>query len=143
MFPRYVPGCWAPTEAIWGVENRAVSLRVIQGGNKGQRIEYRIAGADCNPYLAFAAALAAGLYGIEQQLPLSAVFDPAQPLQNKTIALPNSLQQATERFLNSSIAKTYFGEAFVSDYAASRQWEVQLYQKAVTDWQLRRYLETV
>lgn len=142
-YARYVPDCWAPVDAIWGFENRAVSLRVIRGGAKAQRIEYRIPGADCNPYLAYAAALASGLMGIEQQLTLSAPYEPSAPVVLTEQQLPRSLLQSTELFANSTLAKQYFGEAFVQDYAASREWEARQYQKAVTDWQLQRYLETV
>ncbi len=142
-YARYVPGCWAPTEAIWGFENRAVSLRVIQGGHKGQRIEYRIPGADCNPYLAYAAALGSGLLGIEEKLPLDKPYDLNQPKLSLKHQLPHSLFDASKAFAASSAAKKLFGTAFVTDYAASRDWEARQYQKAVTDWQLYRYLERV
>ncbi len=142
-YARYVPGCWAPTEATWGVNNRAVSLRVITGNEQNQRVEYRIPGADCNPYLAHTAALASGLYGIENKLTLGAAFDPANPKDNQAHPLPKSLEAATKLFSQSDIAKALLGEAFVADYAAARDWEVRQYQKSVTDWQLARYLETV
>src|SRR6185312_1622617 len=69
-YSRLIPGFWAPTNATWGVENRTCALRVIPGSEKSQRVEYRIAAADCNPYLGLAVALASGLWGIEHKLPL-------------------------------------------------------------------------
>ena len=68
LLPRLVPGFWAPTDATWGVENRTTALRVIPGGPKSQRVEYRIAAADTNPYIALAAALGSGLWGIENKI---------------------------------------------------------------------------
>ena len=67
-YSRLVPGFWAPTSATWGVENRTCALRVIQGGPKAQRVEYRIAAADINPYLAIAVAIGSGLWGIEHRI---------------------------------------------------------------------------
>ena len=66
-YTRLIPGFWAPTAATWGFENRTCALRVIGGSAKSQRVEYRIAAADINPYLALAAAIGSGLWGIEQQ----------------------------------------------------------------------------
>src|SRR5258707_7704129 len=67
-YSRLVPGYWAPTSATWGVENRTTALRVIRGGPSSQRVEYRIAAADINPYIALAAAIGSGLWGIEQRI---------------------------------------------------------------------------
>ena len=66
-YSRLIPGFWAPTDATWGIENRTCALRVIPGSPSSQRVEYRIAAADINPYLAIAAALGSGLWGIETQ----------------------------------------------------------------------------
>src|SRR5690606_31952341 len=69
-YTRLVPGAWAPTTASWGVENRTTALRVIPGSPKAQRVEFRVGPADANPYIALAAALGAGLRGIEEELEL-------------------------------------------------------------------------
>jgi glutamine synthetase len=140
-YARYIPNCWAPTDAIWGFDNRAVSLRVIRGSEKSQRIEYRIPGADANPYLAYAAALASGLYGIENKLELRPAFDLNNPKFSKDTQLPKDLNSATKLFENSNAAKDLFGEDFVKDYSETKKWEVLQYQKAITDWELQRYFE--
>ena len=124
-FSRMVPGAWAPTNATWGVENRTCALRVISGSPKSQRLEYRVAAADQNPYLALAAVLASGLHGIEAGLELAegvegnAYDQPADP----KLDLPKTLWEAAERFESSEVAKSFWGEDFVKHYAASRRWE--------------------
>ncbi|MFT6146191.1 MAG: glutamine synthetase [Myxococcota bacterium] len=144
-YSRLVPGAWAPTSATWGVENRTTALRVIPGSPKSQRIEYRIAAADANPYLAIAAALAAGLAGIEQELtPWPEVtgnaytqsFDPA-------LSLPSTLTEAAMRLKNSEMARSVFGADFIDHFAATREWEERQFRKAITDWELRRYFEII
>ena len=143
-FARLVPGYWAPVSATWGVDNRTTALRVVPGSAKSQRVEYRITGADACPHLAMAAALASGLYGIENKLKLS---DPivgnayAQPAKDHI--LPRNLLEASERLKNSKFANEFFGEDFVTNYCALHDWEVREYQKAVTDWQLKRYFEII
>lgn len=144
-FARLVPGYWAPTDASWGVDNRTCALRVIHGSPTIQRVEYRIGAADSNPYLAMAAALASGLWGIEQKCELSPVTE--GNAYEKTFAveyqLPLTLAIAAERLKNSKVGAELFGEQFIHDYVATREWEVLQARKAVTDWQLQRYFESV
>ncbi|PSW20620.1 glutamine synthetase [Photobacterium sanctipauli] len=144
-YSRMIPGFWAPTDATWGIENRTTSLRVITGSSKNQRIEYRIGAADANPYLALAAALGAGLYGIEHQLePGPAVIGNAYEQTHSTeLALPRTLWDATQLFKQSKAAHSLFGEAFVEHFAASREWEDREFRKHVTDWELSRYFEII
>ena len=144
-YSRMVPGSWAPTEASWGVENRTCALRVIKGGPKSQRVEYRIGAADGNPYLVMAAALASGLYGIENKLEpdtmvIGNAYDQKFP---ESLQLPTTLWDAAQRFKNSQAAKELFGEAFVSHFAATREWEEREFRKHVTDWELKRYFEII
>jgi glutamine synthetase len=142
-YNRLTPGFWAPTQASWGIDNRTCALRVINPNPKATRIEYRIPGADCNPYLAMSAALASGLWGItNQRKPSIAIKGNAyeQPMSNE-YQLPNSIEQAGIRFKHSTIAKELFGEKFVSDFTKTRLWEGTCYQRAITDWQLHRYFE--
>jgi glutamine synthetase len=144
-YSRLVPGFWAPTAATWGIENRTCALRVIQGGPKAQRVEYRIAAADINPYLAIAVAIGSGLWGIEQQIepdkPISGnAYDLKLPAKRQ---LPRTLTEASERLANSKVAKELFGEPFVAHYAASREWEEREFRRAVTDWELSRYFEII
>ncbi len=144
-FTRMTPGFWAPTSATWGFENRTTALRVIGGGPKSQRVEHRVAAADINPYIALAAALGAGLYGIEHQIePTAAVTGNAY---NQTfaaeLAFPASLGEAAERLRNSSVAAELFGADFVEHFAASRLWEERQFRAAVTSWELERYFEII
>jgi glutamine synthetase len=144
-FSRMVPGAWAPTNATWGVENRTCALRVIAGGPSSQRLEYRIGAADLNPYLALAAVLASGLYGIENNLKLeegikgNAYDQPSNPLWD----LPQTLWEAAEAFEGCQAAKDLWGEEFVSHFSASRKWEEREFRKAITDWELSRYFEII
>lgn len=144
-YTRIVPGYWAPTDATWGYENRTCALRVIGGSEKSQRVEYRIAAADINPYIALSAAIGSGLWGIENRI------EPTVPITGnayaktlpKRLALPRTLEEAAKRLRRSKPARILFGDAFVEHYAASRDWEVRQSRKAITDWQLARYFENI
>ncbi|MCW8385254.1 glutamine synthetase [Fluoribacter dumoffii] len=144
-FSRLIPGYWAPTDATWGVENRTTALRVIPGNEKSQRVEYRLGSADSNPYLALAAALGSGLYGIEHELepyPEIRGNSYSQPHQPE-LALPQTLWEAAARLRKSKPAQTLFGEPFVEHFAASREWEEREFRRHVTDWELDRYFEII
>jgi glutamine synthetase len=142
-YKRYVPGVWAPLTACWGIENRTCSCRVIGiGQGSALRIEHRQPAADMNPYIAMAATLGAGLWGIDKGLAL--------PPETKGDAgadgpgrLPRTLREATDRFAASKAARQIFGDGFVDHYARTRDWEVREYDKAVTDWELSRYFEVI
>jgi len=142
-YKRYVPGVWAPLNATWGIENRTCALRVIGCGDaRAIRIEHRQPAADMNPYVAMAALLAAGLYGIEREL------EPAQAIQADATAsrapeLPRSLEEAAERLARSAVAREILGDEFVDHYLRTRDWEVRQYRLAVTDWELARYFEII
>ncbi|MBB4080352.1 glutamine synthetase [Lewinella aquimaris] len=140
-YKRYVPGSWAATRANWGVDNRTTALRVIPGGPTSTRLETRVPGADANPYLAIAAALAAGLYGIEHELPLDlpAVEGSAYE-QSVGTPLPNHLGGAAGA-MKGGKAADLFGEDFTTHFVRTREWEWQQYLGAVTDWETRRYFE--
>jgi glutamine synthetase len=140
-YKRTVPGAWAPVNATWGVDNRTAAVRAIPSAGKSARVEMRASGADINPYLAMAASLAAGLEGIERKLePPPAVTN---AYESGAPPLPRHLAEATRRFRVSEAARRWFGEEFVEHFAATREWEVRQYEKAVTDWELARYLESV
>lgn len=144
-YSRLVPGFWAPTTATWGVENRTCALRVIQGGPKSQRVEYRIAAADINPYLALAAAIGSGLWGIEQRIEPDApmvgnAYDRKLPAKRQ---LPRTLTEAAAALRRSQAAQELFGAPFVEHFAASREWEEREFRRAVTDWELARYFEII
>ena len=144
-YSRLIPGFWAPTVANWGVENRTTALRVIPGGPKSQRVEYRIAAADINPYVALAAAIGSGLWGIEHRI------EPDPAVEGNAYArtfpakrqLPRTLSEAAAWLTKSKAAHALFGKAFVEHYAASRDWEEREFRRAITDWELGRYFEII
>jgi glutamine synthetase len=144
-FTRLIPGFWAPTSASWGIENRTCALRVIPGSPKSQRVEYRIAAADINPYIALAAAIGSGLWGIEHRI------EPDEPVAGNAYdkrlpegrELPRSLGEAAGRLRQSTAARALFGESFVEHYAATREWEEREFRRAITDWELKRYFEII
>ena len=144
-YTRLIPGFWAPTAALWGYENRTCALRVIGGSDKSQRVEYRIAAADINPYVALAAAIGSGLWGIAERVePDAAVEGNAYVLAPpRERSLPSTLWEAAQRLRGSAAARELFGDAFVDHYAATREWEEREARKAVTDWQLARYFEII
>src|SRR6478609_4821171 len=123
-YRRLVPGLWAPTHATWGIENRTTAIRAIPAGAKGTRSEYRIGPADGNPYLVLAAALATGLYGIEQRLELPPVEGNAYEHPGAGAReLPTTLGAATRAFLESKLTRELFGDTFVEHFAQTRIWE--------------------
>ena len=144
-YTRLIPGFWAPTDATWGFENRTCALRVIGGSAKSQRVEYRIAAADINPYIALACAIGSGLWGIENKIePDAAIEGNAYEKKfPKSRALPRTLYEAAERLEASKPARSLFGDGFVEHYAATRKWEEREFRKAITDWELARYFEII
>ena len=143
-YKRLVEGAWAPTTNTWGIDNRTTALRVINTSESLTRLETRIPGADTNPYLAMGAALAAGLYGIKNKLTLTLPETTGNGYLNKSNgSLSANLYDATMLMKNSSIAIELFGEAFVDHFTQTRLWECRQYAKAVTDWELKRYLEII
>jgi glutamine synthetase len=143
-YKRLVEGAWAPTRANWGIDNRTTALRVIQAGPKSTRIETRVTGSDGNPYLALAATLASGLYGIRNQLPLpSPAVTGSGYADASTPRLPRTLEEAAQRFERSKIAHELFGAEFVEHFSATRHWEWQQFGKAVSDWELARYFQII
>ncbi|MDB5558666.1 MAG: glutamine synthetase [Enterovirga sp.] len=144
-YSRLIPGFWAPTSATWGIENRTTALRAIPGSAAAQRVEYRIAAADANPYLALAAALASGLYGIENEIePDAPVTGNAYDLKDGGGRdLPRTLWDAAQRLKGSEAAGELFGPAFVEHFAATREWEEREFRRHITDWELKRYFEII
>lgn len=143
-YKRLVDGYWAPVKPTWSIDNRTASFRVIPGSSKSTRLETRCPGADVNPYLAIAASVASGLYGIEKGLALAA--PPITGTNDNTEhipRLPRTLQEATVNLQQSKVARDYFGDAFVDHYCQTRDWEWRQWQDAVTDWELKRYFEII
>ena len=143
-YKRLVDGFWAPVKPTWGIDNRTASFRVIPGSAKSTRLETRCPGADVNAYLGLAACLAAGLDGIEKKLKLTAtpIHGTNQGAENVPRA-PRTLIETTQLFRASDRARDWFGDEFVDHFAATREWEWRQWQDAVTDWELKRYLEII
>jgi glutamine synthetase len=143
-YKRLVDGYWAPTKVSWGIDNRTVAYRVIPGSSKSTRVEARVPGSDVNPYLAAAAAIASGLYGVQKNLALKAPPIVGSAYHDeKAERLPRTLQEATARLRESKLARELFGETFVDHFASTREWEWRQFRDSVTSWELQRYFEII
>lgn len=143
-YKRLVEGAWAPTTLTWAVDNRTVALRALPAGEKSCRLETRVVGSDTNPYLAMSACLAAGLYGIKNNLKLSTTETIGNGYRdNGAGLLPRNLWDATQAMKHSEIANELFGADFVAHFTATREWEWREFSKAVTDWETKRYFEII
>ena len=140
-YKRYQNQSWAPTRLAWSTDNRTTSFRIV-GSGQSRRIECRLPGADANPYLAYAAALASGLDGIEHRIepPDELVGD---AYSSDAALVPTSLAAATERFAASDAARRLLGDAVVDHYAHFHRTEVAQFEAAVTDWEHARYFERI
>ncbi|MFF0790191.1 glutamine synthetase family protein [Streptomyces spiralis] len=138
-YKRFQAGSFAPTAVAWGHDNRTCALRVV-GHGRSLRFENRLPGGDVNPHLAVAALVAAGLHGLEQKLPLP------EPCQGNAYAadyehVPTTLREAAELWENSPLAKAAFGDEVVAHYRNMARVELDAFDAAVTDWELRRSFE--
>ncbi len=141
-YKRYQAASWAPTKMAWSQDNRTVGFRVVgQGG--GFRIENRMPGADANPYLAFAAMLAAGLAGVDEGLDCGPEYQGNAYADDRLPALPRTLAEAAERLHESRLARLALGEGVVDFYAHTARLEVRAFNDAVTDWERVRYFERI
>jgi glutamine synthetase len=141
-YKRYVDGSWAPTRIAWSYDNRTAGVRVV-GGGPSLRVECRIPGADCNPYLALAGLLASGLDGIANRTEPPACFDGDVYAARDLPHVPRSLAEATDLFVASPFAKAAFGQQVVDHYAHFFRTEWEAYSSAVSDWERRRYFERI
>lgn len=141
-YKRYQPGSWAPTRMAWATDNRTTGFRIVGHGN-GFRLENRMPGADANPYLAFAAMIAAGMAGVVEGLDCGAEYLGNAYLDPKLTRLPSSLRDATALFESSKLARRAFGDAVVEFYVHHARLEHQAFNDAVTDWEKRRYFEQI
>ncbi|MER7488287.1 glutamine synthetase family protein [Streptomyces sp. NPDC126497] len=138
-YKRFQPGSFAPTAVAWGYDNRTCALRVV-GHGRSLRFENRLPGGDVNPYLAVAGMVAAGLYGIEQEL------QPPEPCSGNAYTagfehVPTTLREAAGLWENSALAKAAFGDDVVAHYRNMARVEIDAFDAAVTDWELRRSFE--
>lgn len=144
-YKRKTPWSLAPTTVTWGLDNRTTGLRALTGQPAATRVEHRLPGADANPYLAVAACLAGGLYGIEHELePPPPVGGNAYELPPEdAVRLPETLDEAVTRLEHSKVARELLGEVFVEHFLATRRQELAASRAAVTDWERRRYFELI
>jgi len=141
-YKRYQSGSWAPTGLAWAFDNRTVGFRVVGTGDS-LRIECRLPGADCNPYLAYTAALASGLDGIENSIEPPTMLDGDGYTSTEIMGLPTTLREANEAFCKSKFVRQSLGEDVVQHYAHFFETEQEAFDVAVTDWERRRYFERI
>ncbi|MDZ4713869.1 MAG: glutamine synthetase [Cytophagales bacterium] len=143
-YKRLVEGAWAPTTRTWGIDNRTVAVRVINGSRSACRMETRVIGADANPYLAMAAAVGSGLYGIRKKLKLKQPATIGNGYADFTHGvLPGTLEDATRHMKDSPLAAEMLGKGFVDHFVHTREWEWRQHLKPVTDWEMKRYFEII
>ncbi|TDC09837.1 glutamine synthetase [Nonomuraea longispora] len=138
-YKRYMPGSFAPTAIKWGVDNRTCALRLV-GHGLSLRIENRVPGGDVNPYLAVAGLVAAGLHGIDNELPLEDAFE-GNAYDSGAETVPHTLRDALPLFEGSKLAREAFGEDVVEHYANNARVELAAFDAAVTDWEMFRGFE--
>jgi glutamine synthetase len=138
-YKRYVEGSFAPTAIAWGLDNRTCALRVV-GHGQGLRVENRVPGGDVNQYLAVAALIAGGLYGIENELELEPIFE-GNAYGSDAPRVPTTLRDAAELFANSAVAQEAFGAEVVEHYLNNARIELKAFDAAVTDWERVRGFE--
>lgn len=139
-YKRFAKGTFAPTQSVWSVDNRTAAFRLCGDQTKGIRVECRTPGSDMNPYLALAAMLAAGLKGIEDQLPLDEPFH-GDAYVDETNHIPRTLGEARDALLKSDMLKEAFGEETVTHYARAAEWEIEEFNRVVTDYEIARGFE--
>ena len=138
-YKRFVEGSFAPTALLWGVDNRTCAFRVV-GHGPSLRVECRVPGGDVNQYLAIAALVAAGLQGVDDQLPLAAPFQ-GNAYVADSARVPTTLAQAVELFDNSQVARAAFSDEVVDHYVHAGRVEVDTFNATVTDWERYRGFE--
>ena len=141
-YKRYQSASWAPTKLAWAFDNRTVGFRVVGAGNSF-RIENRMPGADANPYLAFAATLAAGMAGVEEQLDCGGPYEGNAYVDATLASLPKTLREAADLLDQSKLARRVLGDAVVDFYVHTARLEVQAFDNVVTDWERQRYFERI
>jgi glutamine synthetase len=138
-YKRYAAGSWAPTTLAWGHDNRTCGFRVV-GHGAGRRLETRIPGGDVNPYLAFAAIIAAGLHGIEQELDPPAALE-GNAYESDAERFPHALRDAITALEQGTMARAAFGDQVVDHYLNYARTEQAMFDRFVTDWERKRYFE--
>jgi glutamine synthetase len=142
-YKRYQSATFAPTVVAWGRDNRTLGFRLVGSSPSSLRLENRIPGADVNPYLTFAATIAAGLHGIEQKLEPPEPFVGDAYQSHDLPRIPGSLREATACLEQSEAARAAFGDVVVEHYLNAARREQAIYDRAITCWELDRYFERI
>jgi len=140
-YKRFAAGTFAPTRAVWSTDNRTAGYRLVGADSRSVRVECRVGGADLNPYLAFAAQLAAGIAGIEQGLELEPEFTGDAYRGTRLREIPKTLRAATEAMRKSTMLREAFGDEVIDHYVHAARWEQSEYDRVVTDWEVARGFE--
>ena len=140
-YKRFVAGTFAPTRAVWSLDNRTAGYRLCGANGKGVRIECRVGGADLNPYLAMAAEIAAGLAGIDAELELDPPAAGDAYGNEDADEIPLTLRAATEALDGSAMLREAFGDDVIDHYVHAARWEQTVHDRAVTDWERKRLFE--
>ncbi len=140
-YKRFVAGTFAPTMAVWSLDNRTAGYRLCGEGTKGIRVECRVGGADLNPYLAFAGQIAAGLAGIEEGLELGDAFEGDAYAAKNAPHVPSTLRAATEALDKSAMLRKAMGDDVIDHYVHAARHEQSEFDATVTDWEVRRGFE--
>jgi len=140
-YKRFVAGTFAPTKAIWSLDNRTAGYRVVGDGSRNVRVECRVGGSDLNPYLAIAAQIAAGIAGIEAKLELENEFKGDAYQSSKAREIPSALPQATLALKKSTMLRDAMGSDVIDHYVRAAQWEQEDFDSKVTDYEVNRGFE--
>ncbi len=140
-YKRFMAGTFAPTKAVWSMDNRTAGYRICGADSKSVRVECRVGGADLNPYLAMAALLAAGVDGIENKRVLEPAFEGDAYGARDVREIPKTLRTATEALDGSAMLRAAFGDDVIEHYVHAARWEQEEYDRRVTDWEVARGFE--
>ena len=140
-YKRFQKGTFAPTKTVWSVDNRTAGFRLCGEGTKAVRVECRIGGSDLNPYLAIAAQLAAGIRGIEEKLELDPPASGDVYEAKRAREIPGTLRDARDTMRKSKMLREAFSDAVIEHYARAAEWEIEEFDRAVTDYEIARGFE--
>ncbi len=140
-YKRFSAATFAPTKAVWSIDNRTAGYRIVAPGSKSVRVECRVGGSDLNPYLAIASQIAAGIKGIEERLSLEEAFSGDAYKAEGIREIPRTLRAATEALRNSGMLREAMGDPVIDHYVRAAEWEQEDFDRQVTDYERIRGFE--
>ena len=140
-YKRFMAGTFAPTKAIWSLDNRTAGFRIVGADTSNVRVECRIGGSDLNPYLAIAGQIAAGIAGIEAKMELEPEFTGDAYHAEEARGIPTTLVAATSALRSSSMLREAFGSEVIDHYVRAAEWEQESFEQVVTDYEVKRGFE--